>query len=116
MRATCGAAKGSFGVGGERGRVQGGELGGGGVNEVVNESRWRSPHRNVIINKQKGYFGKYFFTCKNECCMVFSMHCQSLCKRTHTHTQMGLRLRTLKRHYSTDLKLKQIDQFSALFL
>ena len=62
MRATCGAAKGSFGVGGERGRVQGGELGGGGgEKEVVNESRWRSPHRNVIIHKQKGYFGKLFF-------------------------------------------------------
>ena len=44
-------AKGSFGVGGERGS-------GGRKKEVVNESRWRSPHRNVIINKQKGYFCK----------------------------------------------------------
>ena len=35
--------------------------GGGEEKEVVNESRWRSPHRNVIIHKQKGYFGKYFF-------------------------------------------------------
>ena len=81
-------AKGSFGVGGERGS-------GGRKKEVVNESRWRSPHRNVIIHKQKGYFcKKNKKTCKNECCMVVftckqmseSMHCLNLCKHTHTRT------------------------------